>query len=84
MKILVIVLALLGAAGIATLVRYGSLDPCVWLDRDTASASDLPDLVAQAQVRAKFLLDGITTPTAGDCLIAWWDLKANGAAAAQE
>ncbi len=84
MKILVLVLALLGAAGIATVVRYGSLDPCVWLDNDTASASDLPRLVAQAQVRAMFLLDGIADPTPGDCLTAWWDLKANGATAAKE
>jgi hypothetical protein len=84
MKILVLVLALLGAAGVATYVRYGSFDPCVWLDIDTASASDLPRLVAQAQVRASFLLDGITSPTPGDCLTVWWDLKANGAATATE
>jgi len=84
MKILVVVLALLGAAGIATVVRYGSLDPCDWLDMDTASEHDLPRLVAQARVRASFLLDGIANPTPGDCLTAWWDLKANGAANAKE
>ncbi len=84
MKILVLVLALLGAAGIATLARYGSLDPCVWLDRDAAGASGLPRLVARAQVRAKFLLDGITSPTPGECLTEWWGLKASGVATATE
>lgn len=84
MKILILLLALLVAAGTATVVRYGSLDPCAWLDHDSAKASGLPRLVAQAQVRAQFLLDGITSPTPGECLTAWWDLKANGAAAAKE
>ena len=82
MKILVLVLALVGAAGIATVVRYGSVHPCVWLDQDTASETGLPDLLAQARVRAAFLLDGITEPSAANCLTAWWDLKANGAKAA--
>ena len=84
MKILILPLALVGAAVIATMVRYGSLQPCDWLDQDAAAQSGLPRLVAEAQVRAAFLLDGITDPTAGECLTAWWDLKANGAIAAAE
>lgn len=81
MKLLVLVLGLAGAAAVATLVRYGSLEPCDWLDQDTAKETGLPRVVAQARVRAAFLLDGITDPTSGECLTAWWDLKANGAAA---
>ena len=84
MKLLVLVLGLLGAAGAATLVRYGSLHPCDWLDRDAAGLSGLPDMLARARVRADFLLEGIAEPTPGDCLTAWWDLKADDAAAARE
>ncbi len=83
MKVLVLILGLAGAAAVATVVRYGSLDPCAWLDHDTAELTGLPRLVAQAQVRAAFLLDGITDPTPGECLTAWWDLKANDAKAAK-
>jgi len=82
MKMLVLVLVLAGAAAGATMVRYGSLHPCAWLDHDTAEATGLPRLVAQAQVRAQFLLEGITDPTPGECLTAWWDLKASDAKAA--
>ena len=81
---MVLVLALVGAAAVATMVRYGSLQPCDWLEHDTAAQSGLPRMVAQAQLRAAFLLDGITSPTPGECLTAWWDLKADGAVAAAE
>lgn len=84
MKVVFLIVVLVGAAAVATLVRYGSLQPCDWLDHDTAQESGLPRLVAQAQVRAAFLLEGITDPTPGECLTAWWDLKANGAAAAKQ
>ena len=84
MRVLVIVLVLAGAAAVATMVRYGSLLPCDWLDHDTAKETGLPRVVAQAQVRAAFLLEGITDPTPGECLTAWWDLKADGATTAAQ
>ena len=84
MRILVIVLCLAGAAAAATMVRYGSLQPCDWLDQDAAEETGLPRVVAQAQIRAAFLLEGIADPTHKDCLTAWWDLKADGAAAAAQ
>jgi len=84
MKFVFLIVALVAAESVATLVRYGSLQPCDWLDHDTAQEAGLPRLVAQAQVRAAFLLEGITNPTPGECLTAWWDLKANGAAAAKQ
>ena len=84
MRVLVILLCLAGAAAAATMVRYGSLQPCDWLDQDAAKETGLPRVVAQAQIRAAFLLEGIADPTPGDCLTAWWDLKADGATAAAQ
>ena len=43
-----------------------------------------PELLAQARVRGAFLLDGLPAPGPGDCLPAWWDLKATGATAAKK
>ena len=84
MKSLGLALALIVAAVAATFWRYGSLDPCSWLERDTVQTTGLPQLVAQARIRAEFLLDGVTEPGSGQCLTAWWDLRANGAAAARK
>ena len=72
MKTLLVVVVLLGAAVVATFVRYESLDPCDWIMRDFGEASGLPPLVAQARMRAGFLMQGITEPTAYDCLMEWW------------
>lgn len=83
MKYLGLALALTAAAAGATLWRYGSLDPCAWLERDTARSTGLPDMIAQARIRAQFLLDGIVEPDAGQCLTAWWDLRAEDAGAAR-
>jgi hypothetical protein len=74
-KSLVFLGGLLIAAVVATYVRYQSLDPCDWMMRDLAESSNLPDIVVAARVRSAFLLDGITEPTATDCLSGWWRLR---------
>ena len=55
----VIVAGLLVVAVIATYARYESLDPCDWLEADMLAKSDLPRLVIEARIQARFLLDGI-------------------------
>jgi len=82
-KYVVIALALAVAASVATYARYRSLIPCDWLESDMMRETGLPRLVAQARISAAFLLDGITEPDPGQCLRAWWELKAEGAAARQ-
>lgn len=81
MRYLLIFVALVAAATIATYFRYESLSPCVWLEKDMQTASGLPAIAVTAQIRGEFLLDGITEPDGWDCLLKWWDFKANGAAA---
>ena len=75
MKSFVVLTGLLIAAVVATYARYQSLDPCDWMMRDLAESSSLPDIVVEARVRSAFLLDGITEPTATDCLSGWWQLR---------
>ena len=72
LKLFVIVLIIILIAIGATWVRYQSLNPCVWLHRDISQRYNLPALMITAQVNAVFLLHGITTPTTGQCLYAWW------------
>jgi hypothetical protein len=78
MKALLLVAGLLLAAVVATLFRYQSLHPCDWMERDLTEAYGLPALVAQAQIRAAFLLEGVTEPDALDCLLKWWDWRSEG------
>ena len=75
MKSFVVLTGLLIAALVATYARYQSLDPCDWMMRDLAESSNLPGIVVAARVRSAFLLDGITEPTATDCLSGWWRLR---------
>ncbi len=77
MKYLGIALALVAAAAIATFARYESFDPCHWLERDMARALGVPPFMAQARIRAAFMLRGIVEPDTGDCLEDWWQFKAN-------
>ena len=74
----VVVPVLLVAAVIATYARYESLHPCDWMEHDLASHLSLPRVVIQARIRAEFLLQGITEPGAGDCLVEWWDWRSKG------
>ncbi len=79
MRYALLVIGLAVAATIATYVRYDSLDPCVWMERDMVRQSGLPQLVVRARIRAEFLLEGITEPSARDCLPRWWEVRAEGA-----
>lgn len=74
----VIVAGLLVVAVIATYARYESLDPCDWMEHDLAAESSLPQVAVELQISAAFLLDGITEPTPGDCLVKWWDWRREG------
>ena len=78
MRALVIVGGLLIAAGIATYVRYESLHPCEWMEEDLAAQSSLPRMAAELRITAAFLLEGITDPGPGDCLVKWWDWRRDG------
>ncbi len=75
MKYVVIVLGLVIAAAVATWFRYGSLDPCIWMEKDMAADSNLPLIVIQAEIKARFLLKGYTDPGFYDCLEGWWELR---------
>jgi len=68
---------------VATLIRYQSLDPCDWLARDMADKEGLTVAMAEAKVRAGFLLGGIVQPDVDDCLLEWWAFRGNSAAGAQ-
>ncbi len=78
MKYLLIVVALIAVAAGGTLFRYGSFHPCEWLEQDVMRTSGFPPVVAQAQIRATFLVNGIVEPSGYDCLRHWWRLKADG------
>jgi len=78
MKFILILVILLGAAATATYVRYNSFDPCIWMEQDLAEESGQPILVVRARIRAGFLLQGIVSPTAQDCLLEWWKLRRDG------
>ena len=69
---------LLIAAAAATYVRYQSLHPCDWMEEDLAAQSDLPRVAVELQISAAFLLEGITDPGPGDCLVKWWDWRRAG------
>ena len=66
------------AAAIATYARYGSFDPCQWMEQELAQESGLPRLVVRARIHGEFLLQGIADPYAGECITAWWDYRADG------
>jgi hypothetical protein len=67
------------AATAATYVRYQSFDACEWIAMDMAKRTSLPVMVWRGRVRAEFLLRGITDPDAADCVLAWWQERADGA-----
>lgn len=75
---LIIVIGIVVAATAATYVRYRSFDPCEWIARDMADRTAIPVIVWQSRIRADFLLQGITDPSASDCVVAWWKERANG------
>lgn len=76
MKYAVLLFVLALAAAGATLFRYGSLDPCVWMETDLA---EQPILV-QAEIRARLLVDNLNNPATQDCLTTWWEIRRNSLA----
>ncbi len=70
-----LVIGLIAACVIATYVRYGSLHPCDWLQKDMMAESDMPEIWVETRIRMRFFLDGITEPTARDCLEGWWTFR---------
>lgn len=72
---LIVVVLALAACG-ATYVRYESLHPCDWLEQDMAADQGMPRLIAKARIQAEFLLQGITEPSAYQCLSGWWKVRA--------
>ncbi len=58
MKFVLIVIGIAIAATIATYARYGSLNPCDWMERDLARQTGLPPMVVRVRIGAAFLLDG--------------------------
>ncbi len=74
---------LIFVAGAGTYGRYQSLDPCVWLKKDMVAGSEMPEIWVETRIRARFLLDGITSPTAEECLRGWWSFRAEELAETQ-
>lgn len=78
LRALVILAGLLVVAVIATYARYESLNPCDWMKHDLVADSGLPEVAVELRISAAFLLEGITDPTPGDCLVKWWDWRREG------
>ena len=70
------VLVLLAAS--ATYARFESFDPCVWMEHELAEESGLPRMIVAARIQAEFLMRGVGDPGPRDCLLAWWDFRAEG------
>ena len=64
------------AASAATYIQYRSFDPCVWMEQDIAAEAGLPRFVAKARIQIQFLVEGITRPDTGQCVLAWWGFRA--------
>lgn len=78
MKFMIVLACIAIAAVVMTYVRYQSLHPCDWMEQDLAQETDLPRLAVQAKIRASFVIDGILDPDSLDCVLAWWEFRANG------
>lgn len=75
---ILIVVGIAIAGTIATYARYKSLNPCDWMEQDLAQRSNMPLIILQGQIRANFLLKGITTPGPYECVLEWWRLRGSG------
>ncbi len=64
----------------ATFGRYGNFDPCDWTAQDQAESSLIPKIVWAARLKAEFLVKGIAQPSYSDCMLAWWEIRADDAA----
>ena len=75
----VILIGLAIFASGATYGRYGNFDPCDWTAQDQAEATLIPKIVWEGRLKAKFLVKGISQPTYSDCMLAWWESRAEEA-----
>jgi len=78
-KSIVIVIGIAIFAAGATYGRYGNFDPCDWNAQDHANATLIPKIVWEGRLKAKFLVKGITDPTFKECVLAWWESRAEDA-----
>lgn len=72
--LMILILCAAGAIA-ATYWRYDSLHPCDWLQQDMVRASGQPEFWVSIRIQARFLLEGITEPTAEQCLDGWWNFR---------
>jgi hypothetical protein len=78
-RFIVILIGLAIFASGATFGRYGNFDPCDWTAQDQAEATLIPKIVWEGRLKAKFLVKGIAEPTYTDCMLAWWESRAEEA-----
>ncbi len=64
----------------ATFGRYGNFDPCDWTAQDQAEATLIPKIVWVGRLKAKFLVKGIMQPSYSDCMLVWWESRADDVA----
>ena len=64
----------------ATFGHYGNFDPCDWTAQDQAEFTSIPKIVWTGRLKAKFLIEGIVQPSYSDCMLAWWEIRADDAA----
>jgi len=79
-KFAVILIGIVIFASSATFGRYGNFNPCDWTAQDHAGSSAIPKIVWAGRLKAKFLAEGITQPSYSDCMLAWWESRADDAA----
>ena len=78
-KLLVLLICLAIFASGATYGRYGNFDPCDWTAQDQAKETAVPKIFWEGRLKAKFLVKGITEPSYSDCVLAWWENRAEEA-----
>jgi len=79
LKYAVILIGIAIFASGATFGRYGNFDPCDWTAQDHAKSTLIPKIVWEGRLKAEFLVKGITQPTYSDCVLAWWESRAEDA-----
>ena len=78
-KTLVLLIGIAIFAAGATFGRYGNFDPCDWTTQDQADTTAVPKIFWEGRLKAKFLVKGITNPSFSECMITWWESRADDA-----
>jgi hypothetical protein len=76
-KSVVVLIGIAIFASGATFGRYGNFDPCDWTAQDQSEATAVPKIVWEGNLKAKFLVKGIAQPSFSDCMLAWWESRAD-------